>query len=209
MGFWREQVVPRLANKTLDTVPVRDIRERVCAGLQGDVIELGFGSGLNVPHYPSAVAGVWAVDPSGVALRLAASRIAASRVPVHAAGLDGAELDLPDRRFDSALSTFTLCTVPDVERALTEVLRVLVPGGTFHFVEHGRSPDRTVARWQGRIEPVQRRLAGGCHLTRDIDELIGQAGFDVDALDNYYAPLGPKPFTYFYEGRARKSAEAA
>jgi ubiquinone/menaquinone biosynthesis C-methylase UbiE len=209
LGFWREQVVPRVANKTLDNAAVNEIRERVCSGLHGDVLELGFGSGLNVPHYPAAVAGVWAVDPSGVALRLAASRIAVSPVPIHRAGLDGAHLDLPDRRFDSALSTFTLCTVPDVERALTEVLRVLVPGGTFHFVEHGRSPDRTVARWQGRIEPVQRRLAGGCHLTRDIDELIGQAGFDVDALDNYYAPLGPKPFTYFYEGRARKPAEAA
>jgi len=130
-------------------------------------------------------------------------------VPIHTAGLDGRRLDLPDERFDSALSTFTLCTIPDVDAALREVLRVLKPGGAFCFVEHGRSPEPNVARWQRRIEPVNRRVAGGCHLTRPIDELIVHAGFEIEALDNYYAKRDPKPVGYFYEGWARRPADAA
>lgn len=209
MGLWREQVVPRIANKALDNADIAKIRARVCGGLHGDVLEIGFGSGLNVPHYPASVTGVWAVDPSAVARRLGRERIASSSVPIHTAGLDGQRLDLPDERFDSALSTFTLCTIPDVDVALREVLRVLKPGGRFCFVEHGGSPDETVARWQRRIEPVNRRVAGGCHLTRSIDTLIVDAGFEIEALDPYYAKQAPKPFSYFYEGFARRPAEAA
>ena len=123
---------------------------------------------------------MWAVDPSGVGIDLAAKRIAASPVPVHAAGLDGARLDLPDDRFDSALSTMTLCTIPDVERALAELHRVLKPGAEFHFAEHGLAPEPKVARTQERFNRWQQRFAGGCHLDRDIAALLEAAGFEVD-----------------------------
>src|ERR1700690_988873 len=148
------------------------IRARTAAGLQGEVIELGFGSGLNVPYYPPEVTGVWIVEPSRVALQLAQSRITASPVEVHAGELDGARLDFPDDRFDAALSTMTLCTIPDVESALLEVRRVLKPGAMFHFAEHGLAPDAKVARAQHRFDPWQVRFAGGCHLQRDMRALI-------------------------------------
>jgi ubiquinone/menaquinone biosynthesis C-methylase UbiE len=209
MGLWQEHVVPRIVDKACDTADVHEARARVCAGLHGDVLEIGFGSGLNVRHYPSTVTGVWAVDPSAVARRLGSQRITASRVPVEMAGLDGQRLDLPNDRFDSALSTYTLCTIPDPDAALSEVLRVLIPGGTFRFIEHGRSPDSAVLTWQRRLEPVNRRVAGGCHLTRQIDELVTSAGFEIEALDTYYAAKGPKPFGWIFEGSARKPADAA
>ena len=138
MGWWLEQVVPRVAHACLDVAEVRKLRPPVCEGLAGDVAEIGFGSGLNVPHYPAEVAGVWAIEPSDVAWRMARPRLAGSRIPVHRAGLDGQAVDLPDDRFDAVLSTFTLCTIPDVDVALAEVSRVLRPGGTFHFLENGR-----------------------------------------------------------------------
>jgi SAM-dependent methyltransferase len=204
MGLWTTHVVPRVADKTLGVPGVRAVRERVCAGLHGDVLEIGFGSGHNVPFYAADVTGVWAVDPSAVARRLGEERIAASRVPIHPAGLDGQRIDVADGRFDTALSTFTLCTIPDAAAALREVLRALKPGGTFHFVEHGAAPDAKVATWQRRLEPVNRRIAGGCRLTRSIGDLITGAGYEMESLDTYYLPGDPKPFGYLYEGRARR-----
>ena len=202
MGRWSEQVVPRVANRLLDTKVCRDARARVCAGLRGEVVELGFGSGLNVPHYPSTVTKVWAVDPSDVGFRLGRDRLAASSTPVERAALDGASLPFADASLDAALSTWTLCTIPDVDRALAEVRRVLRPGGRFHFVEHGRSPDPSVERWQLRLDPLQGRLAGGCSLSRPIDRLVRDAGFELEHLDTYYAKGDPKPFGWTYEGVA-------
>ena len=138
----------------------------MCAGLTGEVVEIGSGSGLNAPYYPPGVRRVLAVEPSDVGWGLAARRVAAARVPVQRVGLDGQALPLADASVDSALSTWTLCTVPDPGRALRERLRrVLRPGGRLVFVEHGLSPDAGVARWQRRLDPVQRRPAGGCRLT--------------------------------------------
>lgn len=205
MGFWREQVVPRVANRALATGEVQEMRQRVCAGLYGDVVEVGFGSGLNVPHYPPSVQRVYAVEPSEVAGRLARTRLEESAVPVERAGLDGQRLDLPAERFDCALSTFTLCTIPDPAAALAELLRVLEPDGAFHFLEHGRSPDPKVARAQDLLQPINGRLAGGCHITREIAGLIGAAGFVLEDMRTYYAK-GPKFFAYIYEGVARKIA---
>lgn len=202
MGVWGKQVVPRIANKTLDTEVVRGIRERVCAGLSGEVLEIGFGSGLNVPHYPDAVVRVAAVEPSDLGWRLAGERLAASAVPVQRSGLDGQALPFADRSFDAALSTFTLCTIPDVQAALREVRRVLRPGGLLHFVEHGRAPDEGVRRWQRWLEPVNKRVAGGCHLARPIDELLTAAGFTLTRLDRSYLPKEPRPFASLYEGVA-------
>ena len=207
MGLWNDQVVPRVTNLLLDVEAVRRGRAAVCAGLAGDVVELGFGSGLNMPHYPTAVTAVWAVDPSAVGRRLAARRVHDSPVPVHFAGADAQTLPFPDRRFDAALSTFTLCTIPDVRRALEELLRVLAPGGAFHFLEHGRAPEPGVARWQHRLTPLNSALAGGCRLTRDVGALVRDAGFELVEYSTYYGE-GPKPFAYRYQGVARRPVES-
>jgi ubiquinone/menaquinone biosynthesis C-methylase UbiE len=205
MGFYRNQVLPRVINKAMDTKVERETRGRVCGGLHGEVVEIGFGSGLNAPHYSPDVTKVLAVEPSKVAMRLAESRLAESPIPVEQAGLDGQKLDLPSGEFDAVLSTWTLCTIPDIDAALAEVLRVLKPGGTFHFVEHGHAPDAKVARRQARLEPLNKRLLGGCHLTRTIPTYIEHAGFAIEQLDKYYAKGVPKPFGYTFEGRALKS----
>ncbi len=202
MGIYRDQVLPRLQDKVMNRKGTRDVRNRVCAGLTGDVVEVGFGTGLNVRHYPPEVTRVFAVEPSRVCMQLAEVRIARSDVSVTLAGLTGEHLDLPSEEFDAVLSTWTLCTIPDLTAALQELRRVLKPGGAFHFVEHGHAPDTKTARWQQRIEPLNKRLAGGCHLTRRIPEYIENAGFRIEHLDTYYFDGEPKPFGYTFEGRA-------
>jgi ubiquinone/menaquinone biosynthesis C-methylase UbiE len=180
------------------------IRARVAAALEGDVLEVGFGSGLNVPHYPAAVTQVRAVDPATIGRKLAAKRVASSGAVVEYVDLDGEALSQESASIDHALATWTLCSIPHVDRALREIRRVLRPGGSFHFVEHGRSPDPDVASWQDRLTPVQRRVAGGCHLNRPIAELVIASGLKIIRLENYYAK-GPRPFAYMFEGVATKS----
>lgn len=201
MGWWADRVVPFVTEHACNTAEIQPYRDRLCAGLEGDVLEIGFGSGHNLSHLPPAVKGLWAVEPSKKARRYASRRIAAAALPVEYAGLDGQHLDLEDERFDHAVSTFTMCTIPDVLSALSEVRRVLKPGGTLHFVEHGRSPDPKVARFQQRWDPIQRRLFGGCHVSRPIRQLVEQAGFTIRRLENSQLK-GPKAFGYIYEGVA-------
>jgi SAM-dependent methyltransferase len=192
MGIYRDKVLPRIVDKACGIKSAEPLRARVCAGLHGQVLEIGFGSGLNAPHYPATVTGVSAIEPSDLAWKLAADRVAATPITITRSGLDGQRLPLPDDSCDTALSTWTLCTIPDVTAALAEVRRVLKPGGTFRFVEHGLAPDDDVQRWQHRVEPIQKRLFGGCHLTRPIAGLLTDAGFTISELDVFYEDGAPK-----------------
>lgn len=192
MGIYAERVLPRIINVACGAAVGKPLRERVCAGVSGEVVEIGFGSGLNLPYYPATVSRVAAIEPADLGWRLASKRLAASRVPVERAGLDGQKLPFADDTFDCAVSTWTMCTIPDVEAALFEVRRVLRPGGTLHFVEHGLAPDDNVATWQRRLEPMQKRLFGGCHLTRQIVDLVEQSGFTITESDVFYEQGAPK-----------------
>jgi SAM-dependent methyltransferase len=211
MGVWSDRVVPRLTDRALATPAMDDLRAAVCTGLHGRVLELGFGSGLNLRHLPAAVTWLDAVEPADVAWQLSARRRAGSRVPVHRSGLDGQRLAANDESYDAVLMTFALCTIPDPAAALGEVRRVLRPGGTLHFLEHGLAPDPGVATWQRRLDPAQQRLFAGCHLTRDVPALLADAGLEVTDLDQRYLP-GPRigrPWNYGSRGVARRPLDAA
>ena len=192
MGLYSDQILPRVMNTMCGAKSSDPLRERTCAQLSGRVIEIGFGSGLNVPHYPGAVEHVDAVEPSDVAWQLAARRLTGTTTPVQRSGRDAQQLPYADHAFDSAVSTWTMCTIPDIERALAEIRRVLKPRGTLHFIEHGLAPDENVRRWQRRLEPVQKRIGGGCHLTREIAALLTNAGFEIKEMEEFYEEGAPK-----------------
>lgn len=162
-------------------------RRTTLASVSGTVVEIGFGSGTNLPYYPSSVERVLAVEPAAHAVELAADRIGAAPFPVEVVGLDGEHLPMDDASADSVVSTFTLCTISDAQLALAEVRRVLRPGGTFHVLEHGLADDDRVRRWQRRVEPLQCRLAGGCHTTRHVPSLLSDAGFEWAEMHRWYA----------------------
>ncbi|WP_067564954.1 class I SAM-dependent methyltransferase [Nocardia acidivorans] len=192
MGIYENHVLPRIVDLSCGSAMLDPVREQTCEGLHGRVVEIGFGSGRNVPFYPGAVASVTAVEPVDTGWHMAGKRLAAAKVPVERSGLDGQSLPFADNSFDSALSTWTLCTIPDARAALAELRRVLVPGGTFHFVEHGLAPDAGVQKWQQRLNPMQRTLFGGCHLNRDIRAMIENAGFEIREVDRFYESRTPK-----------------
>ncbi|HSU34989.1 MAG TPA: class I SAM-dependent methyltransferase [Propionibacteriaceae bacterium] len=201
MGLWGSQVLPRLIDRALNTSEVNARRALVCSGLRGRVLEIGFGSGLNLAHYPESVADVLAVEPSDLAWRIAQPRIAASGRTVERAGLEGERLPVEDASVDAVLSTYTLCSIPNVDAALREIRRVLKPDGALHFLEHGLAPQPAVQKWQHRLQPVQSRFVGGCRPDRPIDVLIKDSGLKIANLDLRYG-TGPRWVSYLYRGRA-------
>ena len=172
MGWYEDRVLPRIMDKATGSKGFDELRTQVTKDLHDVVLEIGFGSGTNVKFFPSAVTKVYAVDPATIGRDMAAPRIAKRGIDVEYIGHDGASIALPDNSVDCALSSLTLCTIPHVEQALGEVYRVLKPGGAFHCFEHGLSPFEKKQKWQNRLNPIEKVVAGGCHLNRDIHELV-------------------------------------
>ena len=201
---WDEHLLPRLTALACSDRNTGRWRDQALAGVSGDVLEVGFANGTNLLHYPGSVRRVYAVEPSDVAWRKAGKRIGEFGRPVERVGLDGAVLSLPDGSVDAVVSAYTMCTIPDLDAALAEMRRVLRPGGSLHFVEHGLSPDSEVADRQHRWTPRWGVVAGGCHLDRDIPAVVEAAGFNLSDLETLYMP-GPgfaKPFAWLSIGRA-------
>jgi SAM-dependent methyltransferase len=206
MGFYERVLLPYCIDLTCGMKALNPERQKVAAELTGTVLEIGFGSGLNLPYLPRTVEQVLAVDPSDRARHIGRERIAALHCPVNFVGLDAESIRADSASADSALSTFTLCTIPDAEQALREVRRILKPGGKLVFLEHGRAPDPGVARWQDRLNGVQRFVAGGCNINRDIPNLLRAAGFEVTCLEAGYFPKMPRTHGFLFRGVAAAHA---
>ncbi|MBM3268561.1 MAG: class I SAM-dependent methyltransferase [Candidatus Sericytochromatia bacterium] len=199
MGFYQELLLPWLCDKAMRNRDLLPLRRRVVGGATGRVLELGAGSGLNFGLYGPEVTEVVAVEPSARLVEMARARAGRPVTFVEAAA---EMLPFNDLSFDTVVSTWTMCSIADIARALAEARRVLKPEGRMLFVEHGASPDAGVRRWQDLLTPAWKRIAGGCHLNRPIASLIEDAGFRLEALEKAYVP-GPKAMTYMYEGVAR------
>jgi ubiquinone/menaquinone biosynthesis C-methylase UbiE len=200
MSFYGERVLPHLVHMSMRQATFDPYRRRVVSAASGRVLEIGVGSGLNLPLYEAATH-VIGLEPSANLLAMARTvRTFGPSIEL----LEGVAEAIPlaDHSVDTVVSTWTLCSIPDVTRALTEIRRVLAPGGCLLFAEHGRSPEPRVVGWQNRLTPIWKRIGGGCHLNRPIDELIRGAGFHVEQLQTGYMK-GPKPMTFMYEGVAR------
>ena len=184
--YYEERILPVIIDRTCGTKALLSHRKQTLVGTYGTVLEIGFGSGHNLPLYPVGVERLVVVEPSALAIELAKDRITRAPFPVEVVGLNGELLPLDDNSVQCVVSTFTLCTIPDVARALSEITRVLVPGGTLHVLEHGLGDDENVRRWQHRLDPLQQRIAGGCHLIRHVPSMLSDAGFDVVEMSRWY-----------------------
>lgn len=202
MGFYQRYVIPRLTHLAMRNEELLPFRQRVIGAAEGRVLEIGIGSGLNFPLYGAAVTAVIGLEPSSDLLNMARSRAETAAVPITLLDASAETIPLDGGSIDTVVTTWTLCTIPNAERALAEMRRVLRSGGALLFVEHGRAPEPGVARWQDRLDPLWSRLAGGCHLNRKMDDLIGGTGFRIEALEHARIP-GPRTHTYLYQGRAR------
>jgi ubiquinone/menaquinone biosynthesis C-methylase UbiE len=202
MSVYRRCVIPWLTHLAMRQTQLVPFRQRVIGAAAGRVLEIGFGSGLNFPLYGGAVDTVIGIEPSSALLNMARPRAAAAAAPIALVDASAETIPLDGRSIDTVVTTWTLCTIANAAQALAEMRRVLRPGGALLFVEHGRAPEPGVARWQDRLDPLWSRLAGGCHLNRKMDDLIGGNGFRIEVLENTRIP-GPRTHTYLYEGRAR------
>lgn len=203
MGFYDRHILPHLIDFACGLGEVMQARAQIVPLAQGRVLEIGIGSGLNLAFYdPERVSAIVGVDPSAEMQQLARARAARIAIPVEMIALELGQIRAADASFDSIVCTFTLCTIADAVAALQEMRRVLKPGGRLLFCEHGRAPDAAVLRWQRRLTPYWKPLAGGCHLDRDIPALLAAGGFRVEQLQTGYLK-GPRPMTYVYRGWAR------
>jgi ubiquinone/menaquinone biosynthesis C-methylase UbiE len=203
MGFYSNVILPKLCDLAMRNKHFLPYRERVIGAAEGTVLEIGVGSGLNLPFYRSSTREVLALEPAARLIAMARPKAAASAVPVTFMDGSAESIPLDDGCADTVVTTWTLCTIPQAATALAEMRRVLKPGGRLLFVEHGLSPDEGVRKWQNFLTPAWRRVAGGCHLNRPISALIESAGFKLERLETGYIP-GPKPMTFLYEGSARQ-----
>ena len=206
MSFYHHYIFPRVLDLVMSSRRLREPRDRTLAPARGRILEIGFGTGRNLPHYPPTVKCIEAIDPDTDLDRLSMPRIAHAAIKVDFHHLDAAHLPFEEARFDTVVSTFTLCSIPDVVHALGEVRRVLKPGGQFLFLEHGRAPDPAVARWQDRLNPAWMPLAGGCHLNRPMRALVEDAGLALGPVQNYYLRSAPRFVGYMTEGIATRHA---
>jgi ubiquinone/menaquinone biosynthesis C-methylase UbiE len=204
MGIYRDWLLPPILDLVMRQEALAKYRCRAQSEAQGTVLEVGVGSGLNLPLYGAGVERVIGIDPSARLLHTARRRAAKARVPVHLVMAAGEALPVADASVDTVVTTWTLCTIPDPLAALGEMRRVLRAGGRLLFVEHGLAPDPQVQRWQQRLTPGWRRIGGGCHLNRKMDELIKEAGFEIGDLGTGYMD-GPKALTFMYRGWAVSS----
>lgn len=207
MGIYRRFVLPRLIDLAMQDEAATTRRSALVPTATGSVLEVGIGSGLNLPFYSPAVTHLHGVDPSAELLAMARRKIAGLSFPVELTCESAEHLRVDSGSIDTVVATWTLCSIPDPVGALREMKRVLKPGGRLLFVEHGLAPDPGVQAWQRRLNPIWRRIGGGCNLNRKIDELIRSAGLDIAHLQTTYLP-GPRPMTYTYEGSARHSGSA-
>ena len=203
MGLYENWVLPRLLDLAMRNHVLDSFRSRVVNLASGLVLEIGVGSGLNLPLYSPEVFRVVGLDPSSELLHLARKRVAQALVPVSLVRGSAEQLPFADAALDTIVMTWTLCSIPNPNAALTEMRRVLKPGGRLVFVEHGLSPEIRIARWQHRLTPYWKLIGGGCHLDRQMDDLICGAGFQIDAIEVGYMK-GPKPWTFMYQGSAVK-----
>ena len=202
MALYSRFILPRLIDLVMKQQMLRERRAALVPRAKGEVLEVGIGSGLNLPYYSGAVERLYGLDPSPQLLAMTRKGLQKMRLRADLVCQSAERLPFADASFDSVVITWTLCSIPDAGSALREIRRVLKPGGELLFIEHGLAPEPRVAAWQRRLTPLWRPLAGGCHLDRPIENLIRSAGFAVAELKNAYLK-GPKPFTYIYEGSAR------
>lgn len=201
-NWYERRLLPYLIDFACGIKPVRKQRRKVVPRAHGRVLEIGIGTGLNLPHYNlGRVDSITGLDPGLEMHRLAQKRVMKSGLKVELVGLSAEKIPFDDGSFDSVVCTYSLCTIPDPLAALREMKRVLKPGGRLVFCEHGRAPDESVRRWQDRLTPLWSKLAGGCHLNRDIPALLREAGFRCNDLETMYLP-GPRPLTYNFWGTA-------
>jgi ubiquinone/menaquinone biosynthesis C-methylase UbiE len=202
MSFYQRYIIPRLTHLAMRQKQLLPFRQRLVGAAEGRVLEIGIGSGLNLPLYGGAVTSVIGLEPSPELLRMARERVSAAPTPVTLLEASAETIPLDGASIDTVVTTWALCTIPDAARALAEIRRVLKPAGALLFVEHGRAPEPGVARWQDRLDPLWSRIAGGCHINRKMDDLISGNGFRIEAIDNARLP-GPRTHNFLYEGRAR------
>jgi ubiquinone/menaquinone biosynthesis C-methylase UbiE len=202
MGFYQRYVLPRLTHLAMRQKQLLPFRQRIVGAAEGLVLEVGVGSGLNFPIYGASVTSVIGLEPSPELLRMARPRASAAAIPVALLDASAEAIPLGSGSIDTIVTTWTLCTIPNAQRALAEMRRVLKPVGALLFVEHGRAPEPGIARWQDRLDPLWSHLAGGCHLNRKMDDLIAGSGFRIEAMENARLP-GPPTHTFLYQGRAK------